>query len=212
MRKNNKPFYAFFKRAFDIMGALLAIIVFSWLMLIIAVAIKIDSKGPIIFKDKRIGKNGKEIKVYKFRSMYVDCETNIEKYLTEEQLALWNKERKVDNDVRITRVGKFIRKTSLDELPQLFNILSGKMSFVGNRPITKKELEIWYSSEEQKLLETIKPGLTGYWQVCGRSDITFTNGERQNLDLQYINNQSFSLDTKIFFKTFYVVLKRKGAR
>ena len=144
--------------------------------------------------------------------MYVDAESRLNEYLIPEQLEQWNKERKIENDPRITKVGKFIRKTSIDELPQLINIFIGNMSIWGNRPITRKELDEWYTEEQKQLLYKIKPGLTGYWQAYGRSDVTFQSGERQKLDLIYVYKRSTWLDIKIFFRTIYVVLFGKGAK
>lgn len=207
-----KPVYEFVKRLFDICASTLGIILLSWLLIIAAIIIKCTSNGPVFFKDKRVGKDGKEIHVYKFRSMYVDAESRLKEYLTPEQLEQWYKERKIDNDPRITKVGKFIRKTSIDELPQMFNIFIGNMSIFGNRPITKKELDEWYTPEQKELLYKIKPGLTGYWQAYGRSDVTFESGERQKLDLIYVYKRSTWLDIKIFFRTIYVVLFGKGAK
>lgn len=211
---NYKPkyIYEFLKRCADIVGSTLGIIVFFIPMLIIALIIKCSSEGPVIFKDKRVGLGGKEINIYKFRTMYSDAETNIEKYLNKDQLEIWNKERKLENDPRITKIGKFLRRTSLDELPQLFNIFIGNMSVWGNRPITKKELDTWYTEKQKELLYKIKPGLTGYWQAYGRSDVTFESGERQKLDLIYIDKRTTWLDIKIFFKTIFVVLTGKGAK
>lgn len=207
-----KTVYEFIKRLFDICASALGIILLSWLLIIVAIIIKCTSKGPVFFKDKRVGKGGKEIHVYKFRSMYVDAESRLKEYLTPEQLEQWYKERKIDNDPRITKVGKFIRKTSIDELPQMFNIFIGNMSIFGNRPITKKELNEWYTPEQKELLYKIKPGLTGYWQAYGRSDVTFESGERQKLDLIYVYKRSTWLDIKVFFRTIYVVLFGKGAK
>ena len=207
-----KPIYEFIKRIFDICASTLGIILLLWLLIIVAIIIKCTSKGPVFFKDKRVGKGGKEIYVYKFRSMYVDAESRLKEYLTPEQLEQWYKERKIDHDPRITKVGKFIRKTSIDELPQMFNIFIGNMSIFGNRPITKKELDEWYTPEQKELLYKIKPGLTGYWQAYGRSDVTFESGERQKLDLIYVYKRSTWLDIKIFFRTIYVVLFGKGAK
>ena len=207
-----KLLYEVFKRTADIVGSTLGIIVFSIPMLIVAICIKFNSKGPVLFKDKRVGKNGKIVNIYKFRSMYVDAEERLNEYLTPEQLEQWHRERKIDNDPRITKVGKFLRKTSLDELPQLFNIFIGNMSIWGNRPISKMELDTWYSEEQKQLLVKIKPGLTGYWQAYGRSDVTFESGERQKLDLIYVEKRSTWLDIKIFFRTIYIVLTGKGAK
>lgn len=207
-----RPIYKAIKRFLDIIGSLLGIILLSWLLLIIALVVKLSSKGPVLFKDKRVGLKEKDIKIWKFRTMYVDAETRLKDYLTPEQLKQWEQERKIDNDPRITKVGKFLRKTSLDELPQLFNILVGKLSICGNRPITRMELDKWYTEEERTLLAKVKPGLTGYWQAYGRSDVTFESGERQKLDLIYASKCSLWLDIKIICKTVIVVLTGKGAK
>lgn len=207
-----RPIYKVVKRFLDIIGSLVGIVLLSWLLLIIALVVKLSSKGPVLFKDKRVGLKGKDIKIWKFRTMYVDAESRLKEYLTPEQLKQWEQERKIDNDPRITKVGKFLRKTSLDELPQLFNILVGKLSICGNRPITRMELDKWYTEEERTLLAKVKPGLTGYWQAYGRSDVTFESGERQKLDLIYASKCSLWLDIKIICKTVIVVLTGKGAK
>lgn len=204
--------YAFFKRAFDIVSSFLVICLLSWLLLILCIVVKLSSKGPIIFADKRIGKNGKEISVYKFRSMYVDAESNLEKYLSKEQIEIWLRERKLDNDPRITLVGKFLRKTSLDELPQLFNILFGSLSVVGPRPISQRELDENFSEYEKSILLMTRPGLTGYWQVFGRGKTDFDSGVRQKQELEYFTKRSFWFDLKLIFKTIPVVLNHKGAK
>ena len=204
--------YSFFKRAFDIFCSFLAIVVLSWFLLIMAILVKVTSKGPVLFKDKRVGRNGKEIKVYKFRSMYVDAESRLREYLTEEQYQNWLVERKIDNDPRITKLGKFIRKTSIDELPQLFNILKGDMSIVGPRPITKLEIDLNFTEEERKILLLARPGLTGYWQVYGRSDVDYASGERQRLELEYYSHRGFWFDIKLILLTVPAVLKSKGAQ
>lgn len=136
----------------------MAIVVLSPVLLVVAILVKLSSKGPVIFKDEREGKDGKHFNVYKFRSMYEDAESRLETYLTEEQRERWEKKRKIDDDPRITKVGGF--KTSLDELPQLFNILFGSMSVVGPRPITQKEYEN-FTPEEKRIIQSVRPGLTG---------------------------------------------------
>lgn len=203
--------YAFFKRAFDLVASLFAILLLSWLLLILFIIQIFATKGHPVFADKRVGKNKKPISVYKFRSMYYDAETNIDKYLTPEQKEIWLRERKLDKDPRITKIGNFLRKTSLDELPQLFNILFGTMSVVGPRPITEKELEN-FNEDELKVLLSAKPGLTGYWQVYGRSDVDFESGERQRLELEYFSKRGFWFDIGLIFKTIPAVLKSKGAK
>lgn len=203
--------YAFLKRLEDIVASLLAIIILFIPMLIIGLLVKLTSKGPFFFKDKRVGKGGKEITVLKFRSMYIDAESNIDKYLTEEQKIQWVRERKLDPDPRITKVGRFIRKTSLDELPQIFNIFKGDLSIVGPRPITKKEMDTNYNDYEKSILTLARPGLTGYWQVCGRSNVNYESGERQKLELEYFEKRGFWFDIGIIFKTIPAVLRKRGA-
>lgn len=202
--------YAFNKRIFDFFSSLIVILLISWLLVILFIIQLFATKFHPIFTDKRIGKNNKKIKVYKFRTMYYDAESNIDKYLTPEQKETWIRERKLDNDPRITKFGKFLRKTSLDELPQLFNILFGSMSVVGPRPITERELS-HFTEEELKLMLSAKPGLTGYWQVYGRSDVDFESGERQKLELEYFAHRGFWFDLGLIFKTIPAVLKHKGA-
>ena len=178
----------------------------SPVFLILAICIKIDSKGPVIFAHKRIGKNGKEFNMYKFRSMYENAEEMIENF-NEEQKIEWQENFKLDNDPRITKVGRLLRKTSLDELPQIVNIIKGDLSIIGPRPIVDEELKK-YGDNKEKFL-SITPGLTGYWQANGRSNTTYE--ERMQMELYYIDNQSLLLDIKIFFKTIVSVIKKEGA-
>lgn len=202
--------YYMWKRLFDFFSSLVVILLLSWLFIILFIIQIFATKGHPIFADKRIGKKGKLIKVYKFRSMYYDAE-NVDKYFTPDQKEIWLRERKVDNDPRITKFGKFLRKTSLDELPQLFNILFGSMSVVGPRPISKKELDNFYPSELE-ILYKAKPGLTGYWQVVGRSNIDFASGERQKIELEYFTKRGFWFDLGLVFRTIPAVLRHKGAK
>ncbi len=204
--------YKFLKRLFEIYVSFFSIILLTPVMIFISILIKITSSGKAVYVDKRVGKNNTMIDVYKFRTMYSDAESNIERYLNEEQLEIFKKERKLDNDPRITKLGKFLRKTSLDELPQLFNVIKGNLSLVGCRPLSRLEVETWFSEEEKKELLSIKPGITGYWQAYGRNDITFESLERQKMDLYYVRNFSFLLDLKILFKTVLVVFTGKGAK
>ena len=208
--KGNKA-YEFFKRMVDVVASFLAITILFIPMLIIGLLVKLTSKGPMFFKDKRVGKNGKEITVYKFRSMYIDAESNIDKYLTEEQKIQWVRERKLDPDPRITKIGRFLRKTSLDELPQLLNIFKGDLSIVGPRPIKKEEMDLNYNEYERSILILARPGLTGYWQVCGRSNVDYKSGERQKLELEYFEKRGFWFDIGLIFKTIPAVLGSKGA-
>lgn len=206
----SKPVYRFIKRTFDIISASATLIVLSPLFLIIAILIKADDNGPVIFKHYRVGRNGKLFGVYKFRSMKMGSD-KIEDILTPEQLQEYKKEFKLDNDPRITKIGNILRKTSLDELPQLINIIKGEMSVIGPRPILESEFE-YYTAEERALVLTLRPGLTGYWQAYARNDATYETGERQKMELYYVQNANVWFDTKILLKSFTSVLARKGAK
>ena len=205
-KTRNKGSYLFLKRVIDFAAALLGIILLSPIFLFIAIMIKIDSNGPIVFGHIRKGLNGKDIKVYKFRTMYENSIEIFENF-TEEQKKEFYINFKLDNDPRITKIGNFLRRTSLDELPQLFNILKGDMSIVGPRPIVEAEMDK-YGKDAERLFSVI-PGLTGYWQANGRSDTTYE--ERIDMDMYYIDNRSIVLDFKIIFKTFVSVIKKEGA-
>lgn len=204
-----KIIYKFTKRTFDIICAIMALILLSPVFLAIAIAIKKDSKGPVFYKHKRIGKNGKIIYLYKFRSMYIDAKERLEELLKNPEIEKeWKENFKLENDPRITEVGEVLRETSLDELPQLLNIIKGEMSIIGPRPVIDEELEK-YGENKEKFL-SVKPGLTGWWACNGRSDISYE--ERMNLELYYVDNQSLFLDIKCFFKTIISVLKKEGAK
>ena len=202
-----KKYYLIIKRIIDIILALVGIIFSSPIMLLILILIRLDSKGKAIYKHQRLGKNGKLIGIYKFRTMVINAD-EVFKSFSPEQKAEYEKFYKLENDPRITRIGNFLRKTSLDELPQLFNILKGEMSFIGPRPVVEKEIEKFGDKKEKYL--SVLPGLTGWWACNGRSDITYE--ERVELEMYYINNISFRLDIKCFFKTIMAVLKRDGAK
>lgn len=203
-----KPVFSFIKRLFDILSSGIALIILSPLFLILFIMVKADSKGPAFYGHKRIGKNGKTIKVWKFRSMVVD-QRPLEEILTKEQLEEWHRDFKITNDPRVTKVGKFLRKTSLDELPQLWNIFKGDMSVIGWRPIIDEELER-YSDTEKRLLLKVRPGLTGYWACHGRSDTTYEN--RIKLELYYPYKRSIWLDIAILWHTVIGVLRHDGAK
>ncbi len=204
--------YRFWKRAFDIFVSFTAILILSPLLLILLLLVLIYSHGYPIYKDKRIGKNHKKINVYKFRSMYIDAETNVDKYLNKAQKKQWKKERKVEHDPRVTPIGRVLRKTSLDELPQLFNILFGTMSFVGPRPITEKELEQHFTKEQQDIMLSARPGLIGYWGVMGRSNVEYKDGVRQKLELDYFKLRGLFFDLGLMFRVIPAVLKGSGAK
>ncbi len=200
----------FFKAFFDIFLALLLTPFLIPLIFLIGFFIKLDSKGPIFFRHERVGKDGKKIKVFKFRTMYKDAEERLKEILEKDEEAKreWEKNFKLKNDPRITKVGKFLRKTSLDELPQIFNVLKGEMSFVGPRPVVEEEIKKYYK-DYAKFYFMVKPGITGLWQVSGRSDVDYD--ERVKLDTWYVLNWSMWLDIMILFKTVSVVLNKKGA-
>lgn len=202
----NKFFYDLFKRIFDLVSSLCGLIVFSPLFLIIAMLIKLDSKGPAFFSHIRLGKQGEKIKVYKFRTMKPNAEELL-KNLTPEQKREFQENFKLEDDPRITKIGSFLRKSSLDELPQLLNIFIGNMTVVGPS-IVGKEIEK-YGEYGDKLL-MVKPGLTGMWQANGRSDTTYE--ERVEMDMDYIDNRNFWLDIKIIFQTAIAVVRKKGAK
>lgn len=199
--------YDILKRFIDIIIGTIGLIGCIPIFIIIGIAIKIDSKGPVFFKHKRIGKHGKKLEIYKFRTMIENAEEAMKNF-TEEQKKEFAENFKLENDPRVTRVGKILRKTSLDELPQIINILKGEMSIIGPRPVVRSELEK-YGSNQDKFL-SVAPGLTGYWAANGRSDVSYE--ERMALELYYVNNRSLILDMKIFFKTIGSVLKGRGAR
>lgn len=205
--KISKKVYIKIKRVIDVILASVALILLSPLFAIIAIAIKIDSKGPVFFAHKRIGKNGKIIKLYKFRSMVINAEELIKSF-TPKQMREYKENYKLTNDPRITKVGKFLRKTSLDELPQLINIINGDLSIIGPRPVVADELEK-YGVNKDKFL-SVTPGLTGYWAANGRSNTTYE--QRMEMELYYIDNLSLKMDIKVFFKTILSVLKKEGAR
>ena len=198
--------YAFFKRVFDLVFSLLFLIILSPVFLIIAILIKCTSRGKIIYVSKRVGQNGKVFKFYKFRTMRDGAEKELDDLLAQnmnEGITF-----KMKNDPRVTKVGKFLRKSSLDELPQLLNILKGDMSIVGPRPGTLREYELYSDYDKQRLL--VPQGLTGEWQVGGRSKIPFK--QMVEMDLHYIKNKrSFWYDIKLIFLTFGAVLRQDGA-
>ena len=195
------------KRILDCILATIALIILSPIYLIIAIAVKIDSKGPVFFGHTRIGKNGKIIKIYKYRTMVTNAEELIKQF-TPEQMKEYKENFKLENDPRVTKVGKFLRKTSLDELPQLLNIIQGDLALIGPRPVVKKELEK-YGENAGKFL-SVTPGLTGNWAASGRSNTTYE--ERMEMELWYVDNISFITDVKIFFKTIIAVIKKEGAK
>lgn len=202
--------YAFVKRMFDIVASAAALIILSPIMLIAAILVYVDDPGKVFYGHVRIGKNGKPFKMWKFRSMYMNADKMIN-LLTPEQAKQYYTEFKIDNDPRITKIGNFLRKTSLDELPQLFNVLCNDMSLVGPRPLIESEIQTYYEDTHDVLL-AVKPGVTGYWQAYARNNATYQSGERQKMEMYYVRNASLWLDIKILFKTVESVLKKSGAQ
>ena len=206
--KENKAklsFYEICKRAIDIIGAISGLLLLSPVIVIVACAIKFTSKGPIFFSQKRVGKNGKIFDMYKFRSMVVNAEELKEKLAHQNEMS--GPMFKMKDDPRVTKIGKFIRKTSLDELPQLWNVLKGDMSLVGPRPSLPKEVKQFEKWMYKRL--TVKPGLTCYWQVSGRNNIDFEDWMK--LDISYVEDRNLWIDIKLIFKTVFVLFGDKNA-
>jgi exopolysaccharide biosynthesis polyprenyl glycosylphosphotransferase len=198
--------YCFFKRMMDIICSVIGIIALIPVFFIVALAIKIESRGPIVFVQKRVGKDGKTFGIYKFRSMVVNAEELKDKLYDKNEMN--GPMFKMKKDPRITKVGKFIRKTSVDELPQLINVLRGEMSLVGPRPSIPGEVKHFEEWMLQRL--SVRPGLTCYWQVSGRNDIEFRDWMK--LDIKYIEERSMLVDIKLIFKTFFVLFGDEHAR
>lgn len=193
--------FRFLKRLFDFVFSLCVSVVLFIPIAVVCVFICLESSGSPVYAQERVGKGGKIIKILKLRSMVADA-GNVQKYLSPEQLHQWEVERKVDDDPRITKVGQFIRKCSIDEIPQFLNVLNGDLSVIGPRPITRDELEQHFSDEEKAELLSVQPGITGLWQATDRNAATFESGLRQKIELHYVRNRSFRMDWKCFTGTF----------
>lgn len=210
--KNKKIAYRFIKRIIDIIGGLVGIVLLipiTIVLYLISIFSK-ENKGPIFYEQLRVGKNGKEFRIYKFRSMVMHADEKLWEYLNSNPEAKeeYKKYKKLREDPRITKTGKFLRKTSLDEFPQFINVIKGDMSLVGPRPYLYREKEDM--GERYNEIIKVKPGVTGYWQVNGRSDVDFE--ERTRMDIEYIKNRNLWLDFKILVKTFLAVLFGKNAK
>ena len=203
--ENKKRIYEISKRAIDIIGAGSGLLLLSPIIVIVACAIKFTSKGPIFFSQKRVGKNGELFDMYKFRSMVVNAEELKEKLAHQNEMS--GPMFKMKDDPRVTKVGKFIRKTSLDELPQLWNVLKGDMSLVGPRPSLPKEVAQFEKWMYKRL--SVKPGLTCFWQVSGRNNIDFEDWMK--LDIKYVDERNIWIDIKLIFKTVLVLFGDKNA-
>ena len=202
--------YRFIKRVFDVIFSIILLIVLSPVFLVIALVIKAEDGGRVIYKHRRVGMYGREIVIYKFRSMVDDAE-KIAKHLSPQQKAEMEREYKLDKDPRVTRVGDFLRRSSLDELPQLVNIIHGELSLVGPRPVTKAEL-LKYTDEQRVKFLSVKPGLTGYWQAYARNNATYSSGKRQEMELFYVDHAGIWFDIRILFRTVYAVFAKYGAK
>ncbi len=198
------------KRAFDIFFSLAVLCVGLPLFFLIALLIRVTSKGKTIYAHERVGRGGVPFYCYKFRTMYKDADVRLETLLTQNHLMQqeWEEKRKLKNDPRITSIGRFLRKTSLDELPQFWNVLIGDLSVVGPRPVVQAEVDQYYNLKSSKIL-SVRPGLTCLWQVSGRSDTSYAR--RIKLDEEYVDNQSISLDIKLILQTIPAMLSSKGA-
>ena len=206
---HKKPVYPRVKRVLDVVVSVMALLVIWPVMLVIAILVKLDG-GPAFFAQSRVGRHGRLFKVYKFRSMKKGAE-RLEEMLTPEELAEYSKEYKLQNDPRVSKLGNFLRRSSLDELPQLWNIIRGDMSLVGPRPLLPSELTGNYTPEERQKLMSVRPGLTGYWQAVARNESSYATGERQKQELYYIGRVNFWMDVKIILMTVERVITGKGA-
>ncbi|MGK4186109.1 sugar transferase [Pediococcus pentosaceus] len=203
--QNQRYVYRFFKRMLDIVASIIGLIVLSPVFLIVSLAIKAEDRGPIFYSQVRLGKGQRPFKMWKFRSMIVDADKKLEKLL--EQNEVEGAMFKMKEDPRITKVGRFTRKHSLDELPQLWNVLVGEMSLVGPRPPLEREVADYSEYDKQRLI--VKPGCTGFWQVTARNDVDFEG--MVNLDLEYIERSSILFDIGILFRTVAIIFKPNGA-
>ena len=204
-QKRDYRLYEIIKRSIDVVGAFMGLIILSPILIIVAMIIKIESRGPIIFSQIRVGLNGKEFKMYKFRSMVENAEEL--KSGLESKNEMSGPMFKIKDDPRITRIGKFIRKTSIDELPQLINVIKGEMSLVGPRPSLPNEVKEFEEWMHERL--TVKPGLTCYWQVSGRNNIDFEDWMK--LDIKYVRERNIFIDIKLIFRTAIMLLGDKNA-
>ena len=192
--------YLVCKRAFDIVFSAGVCVLVAIPVAVACAAIAIESPGKPFFRQERVGQNGKPIHIFKLRTMVSDAHTNPQKYMTPEQFAVWDREQKLPNDPRVTKVGRALRGTSLDELPQFLNVLTGDLSVIGPRPITLRETYEFGNARDEVL--ACKPGITGWWAVTDRNNSTWESGVRQDREIFYVRHQSFGLDARIFVKTF----------
>ena len=199
----DRIFYRIIKRAFDIAFSACALVVLLVPVALLSAAISLESPGGPVFRQSRIGRGGREIHILKLRSMYADAHDHPERYLNETQMAQWRREQKVDGDPRVTRLGRFIRKYSLDEVLQFANAVKGDISVIGPRPVTLEET--YEFGEDRDEFLSVRPGITGWWQVTERNEATWENGRRQALELEYVRNRGFAMDARCFIGTFGVM-------
>ena len=202
----NGQCYRCVKRAADVLLAVVGLVILWPVMLLIAMLILVTDGRPVFYSQQREGYCGRQLRIWKFRSMRRNADTMIETLSPEQQLR-YRQEFKISDDPRVTRLGRFLRRTSLDELPQLWNILTGDMSLIGPRPILPEELN-FYLEESRSVLLSVRPGLTGYWQACSMPEDTYSTGRRQQMELYYAQHLSFSFDARIFFCTFATVIRK----
>ncbi|MCA3342626.1 MAG: sugar transferase [Roseomonas sp.] len=209
LERDRKALFPIAKRSLDIIGAGIGLVLLSPFFLIVALLVRADG-GPAFFAHQRVGRGGKPFGCLKFRSMVVDSQTHLEALLASDPAALaeWEATRKLKNDPRITRIGRFLRSTSLDELPQLINVLRGEMSLVGPRPVQEAEIDRYYGASAVHYM-AVRPGITGLWQVSGRSETSYES--RVALDVAYVSRPSLLADLSILLRTPVAVLSRRGA-
>lgn len=209
-RPGSRRSYQLCKRAFDVAVSALALILLLPVMLVIAALLRLQDGGRALYSQKRLGRGGKEICIWKFRSMRPDADLSLNALSPEQQIQ-YRAEYKIDRDPRVTRLGAFLRRTSLDELPQLWNVLRGDMSLVGPRPVVPEEIGK-YAEAERALFLSVPPGLTGYWQACAGPEDTYSTGGRQRMELYYAGNASFCFDLLLILKTFGAVIRKAAQR
>lgn len=200
-------FYLACKRIFDMVLSAVVCVVLAIPVALACIAIELESPGKPFFRQERIGQYGKPIRIFKLRTMVADAHSNPQKYMTPEQFAVWKREQKLDNDPRVTRVGRLLRRTSLDELPQFINVLMGDLSVIGPRPVTLEETYEYGTARDEIL--ACKPGITGWWAVTDRNNSTWKSGDRQEREIFYVRHQSFGLDARIFARTFKAMRRGK---
>jgi Undecaprenyl-phosphate galactose phosphotransferase WbaP len=198
-----------YKRILDLLLILACLPVLAVLLLVIMVLVRLDSAGPVFYTQKRIGFSGRAIRMWKFRSMTTDADDLLKAYLEQDRSLRdeWEENFKLKNDARITRFGGLLRRTSLDELPQIWNVLKGEMSLIGPRPIVDEEVRLY--GAEFEIYKQVRPGMTGMWQISGRNDLPYS--ERVRLDVWYVRNWSIWLDGRILLQTVLVILQGRGA-